>query len=120
MAHMQSMTATMRECIQTCLECHSICKETITHCLTMGGEYASAEHQRILADCAQACIICADFMLRLSQYHPEYCGACANICLGCAESCERLGRQDETMRKCAATCRRCEQFCRRMSGRAAA
>jgi hypothetical protein len=115
MSHMNQMTAEMRECIQNCLECHTICEETAVHCLMMGAQHASAEHQRILADCAQSCITCADFISRMSEYHPRYCGICADICKACAESCERLAQGDETMRKCAAECRRCEESCRNMA-----
>jgi len=112
---MNQLSSEMRECIQNCLNCHAICKETMAHCLMMGGEHASPDHQRILADCAQACITSADFMLRMSDYHPQYCGNCADICRACADDCERLGRGDETMQRCAEMCRRCEQSCRQMS-----
>ena len=112
MAHNEQMTSEMRECIQNCLNCHAICKETAAHCLMMGGEHASPEHQRMLADCAQACITSADFMLRMSNYHPQYCAACADICRACADSCERLAGGDKTMQACADQCRRCEQTCR--------
>jgi hypothetical protein len=109
------MSADMRNCISNCLDCHASWEETMAHCLTMGGEHASAEHQRILADCAQACMTSADFMLRMSDYHPQHCGTCAEICRACADNCERLGGRDETMRKCAEACRRCGQSCRKMS-----
>ena len=80
MPHRNQMSPELRDCIQRCQECYAICKETITHCLMLGGEHASADHQRILADCAQACITCVDFMLRISKYHPEYCALCADVC----------------------------------------
>jgi hypothetical protein len=115
MAHMTEMTPEMRQCIQNCLDCHGICQETITHCLMIGGKHAAADHQRTLADCAQACLTCADFMLRVSSHHPQYCGICADICEACAQSCERLGEGDETMRRCADLCRRCEASCRSMA-----
>jgi hypothetical protein len=115
MPHANELSAEMRNCISNCLDCHAICKETIAHCLMMGGEHASAEHQRIMADCAQACLTSADFMLRMSDYHPHYCDTCADICNACAESCDRLGKRDQTMQKCAELCRRCEQSCRSMA-----
>jgi len=115
MPHRNQMSPELRDCIQRCQECYAICKETITHCLMLGGEHASADHQRILADCAQACITCVDFMLRISKYHPEYCALCADVCKECARSCDHLGKGDETMQKCADLCRRCEQSCRSMA-----
>ncbi len=115
MPHTSQMNAEMRNCISNCLDCHAICNETITHCLMAGGQHASAAHQKILADCAQACMTSADFMLRMSDYHTQYCGICADVCRACADDCERLGQGDETMRKCAELCRRCEQSCREMA-----
>ena len=115
MPRTNQMSSELKDCIQRCQECCAICKETITHCLMLGGEQASADHQRILADCAQACITCVDFMLRISRYHPQCCALCADVCKECARSCDQLGRGDETMQKCAGLCRRCEQSCRSMA-----
>ena len=94
----------MRQCIQNCLECHSICVETAQHCLMLGGEHAGAKHVRLLLDCAQICQTCADFMLRTSHYHIKTCGVCAEICRDCAKSCEQMAGEDETMKKCAEAC----------------
>lgn len=115
MAHSREMTSEMRECITNCLNCHAICLETATHCLMMGGGHASIEHQTLLADCAQACITSADFMLRLSPNHARYCESCAESCLKCAEDCERLSQGDQTMSQCADICRRCAESCRQMA-----
>lgn len=111
-----TIDAEMRECIASCLDCHAVCTETAAHCLTMGGENASREHQTLLADCAQACLTSAGFMLRMSENHEDYCGLCAEICLECAEDCERLASGDVTMQRCAETCRHCAENCRRMAG----
>jgi hypothetical protein len=37
MPHTDQMPSEMRDCIQNCLDCHSICVETMNHCLMMGG-----------------------------------------------------------------------------------
>lgn len=105
----------MHDCITTCSECHDICVAAVQHCLQVGGDHAGAEHIRALADCAQACDACRDFMLRASDLHRAYCGACAQACERCAESCEQFG-DDEVMRECAQTCRRCADSCRAMAG----
>ncbi|CAN5706634.1 four-helix bundle copper-binding protein [soil metagenome] len=113
MAH--QLNTEMRECIANCTECHTICVETANHCLQMGGEHADASHIRELLDCAQACAISADFMLRGSQLHAGTCGVCADACERCAESCELIGGNDELMQRCAEICRRCAESCRRMA-----
>ena len=111
----QSMTPEMRQCIQNCLQCHAACEETKMHCLMMGGEHAAAQHQRTMADCAQACLTSADFMLRMSPHHSDYCRTCADLCAECASDCERLAGGDETMLRCAELCRKCEKSCREMA-----
>ena len=115
MPHSSQITQDMRECMALCMECHTTCLETATHCLMMGGDHASPEHQRLLQDCAQACVVHADFMARISEYHHDLSDVCAAICKACAEDCERLAGEDETMRRCADVCRRCQQSCEQMA-----
>jgi hypothetical protein len=112
MAHVES-NAAMRSCIDECQSCHEVCVETITHCLSMGGKHAEAEHIRTLMDCAQICTTSADFMLRGSSSHSDICDACADICDDCADSCEALDGAE--MKRCADQCRRCAESCREMA-----
>lgn len=111
----QEMSREMRDCISNCMTCHAVCLETISHCLEMGGEHASPQHIRLLQDCAQICVTSADFMLRMSDHHPQVCGVCADICDACARECESVADGAEFMRRCADACRRCAESCRRMS-----
>jgi hypothetical protein len=111
---MGGMGSMMQECIKACSDCHDVCLQTMTHCLTKGGMHAEVGHITTLADCAQICETSADFMLRGSMLHKVTCGACAEVCRACAESCEAMA-DDEMMRRCAEECRRCEESCRRMA-----
>lgn len=104
----------MQTCIDDCLDCHSICLETVSHCLQMGGEHADPRHIGLLLDCAEICQTSANFMLRNSDFHSETCGVCADVCLACAASCEQF-RDDKQMMACAEVCRRCAGSCREMS-----
>ena len=104
----------MQQCIQNCLDCHSICLNTVTYCLQKGGQHAEANHIRLLMDCTQSCQTSADFMLRGSQFHTQFCGACAQVCEQCAQDCDRMGN-DAQMKACADMCRRCAESCRQMS-----
>jgi hypothetical protein len=115
MPHTDQMPSEMRDCIQNCLDCHSICVETMNHCLMMGGPHADASHIRILADCAQICTTAADFMLRNSPDHPKACSMCADSCRKCAESCDAMADNDPTMRECADSCKRCAASCLQMA-----
>lgn len=111
-------SAHMQQCIDDCLDCHSICLETLNHCLQMGGKHAEAGHVRLLLDCAEICQTGANFMLRDSQLHSRTCGVCAEACLRCAEDCERF-RDDDQMTACAEVCRRCAASCQEMARMAA-
>ena len=111
----RELTREMQGCIDNCTECHAICVKTAAHCLELGGEHASRQHQATLLDCAQMCAASADFLLRQSELHPRVCGVCAEACGRCAEACERMGNGDTMMQQCAEICRRCEQSCQRMA-----
>lgn len=111
---MKGMSQEMKQCIQNCLDCHSICLETVTHCLQKGGKHAEAGHIRLLLDCAEICQTSANFMLRGSDLHGRICAACAEICERCAKDCEKFG-DDKQMKACAEACRRCSESCRRMA-----
>ena len=112
MAH---VTQEMRQCIEECVNCHSICLETVTHCLQKGGKHANPTHISTLLDCAEICQTSANYMLRGSELHPETCALCATICDRCAQSCEQVG-DDDVMKRCAEACRRCAESCRKMAG----
>jgi len=106
----------MQECIDNCLSCHLMCERTAMHCLQMGGEHASREHQATIRDCSQLCALCADLMVRESPIHSASCTNCAMACERCDQECRRLANGDELMLKCAEICRRCAISCRIMAG----
>lgn len=106
----------MDNCIENCQNCHEVCLETISHCLEMGGEHASAKHIKLLQDCVQICQTSADFMIRGSDYHAQICGACADVCQICADECERMADGSNFMQRCADACRKCAESCRKMAG----
>lgn len=109
------MSEEMRRCISDCLNCHSICVQTVEHCLSMGGKHADPQHIKLLLDCAEICQTSANFMLRNSRYHPRTCGVCAEVCEACAQSCEQLDPNDQIMSACAQMCRQCAESCGRMA-----
>jgi len=117
MAHEMPNHETQR-CIKDCGECASICAQTAYHCLHLGGEHASPEHQGLLRDCAQICGVAVSFMARSSHHAVHICRECAEICAECADDCERLANGDSMMQQCAEVCRRCAQSCEKMAGAA--
>jgi hypothetical protein len=118
----QHVTGEMRHCAEVCHRCHTVCLETISHCLHLGGDHADPHHIRLMMDCVQICRTSEDFLLRGSDLHAHTCRACAVICDRCAQDCDRLARAGgdgaDMMRSCAEECRRCAQSCQRMSAAA--
>ena len=114
-----AMSTEMQRCIQECLDCYAACTTTSAHCLQMGGEHASLEHQTALLDCAKTCQTSADFMLRGSALHARVCAVCAEACRACEQHCRRMGQGDPVMEQCAEACRRCAESCERMASMAA-
>ncbi len=109
------ISSEMRECIAQCLECHSVCTEAASHVLHGDGKHSEGAHLVALLDCAQICLVHADFMARRSPRHASLAAACADICKTCAELCEQHADKDGMMKRCAEACRECEQSCRRMA-----
>ena len=108
----ESIDATMRQCIDACLNCYSVCLSTATgHCLAVGGAHVERQHFTLMLACAEICRTAAHFMLLGSPPHKHLCAECAEICAQCAEDCERLG----DMNDCVAACRACAEACRRMA-----
>jgi hypothetical protein len=105
----------MRQCLELCGQCAAACERTSTHCLTMGGQHVTPDHQNVLRDCADICSTAACFLARGSERHTETCRLCAEICEACAKECERLGSGDEMMTECAKICRDCAESCRKMA-----
>jgi hypothetical protein len=108
-------TAEMNQCIANCTDCHAVSLETISYCLSKGGQHAEEHHISLLAACADICRTSADTMLRGADVHTYVCAACASICEECADSCGRMN--DPEMAKCVEDCRRCAETCARMSPR---
>jgi hypothetical protein len=108
-----NMTPEMDQCIKECWECHTICLQTVTHCLGMGGKHAETAHIRLMLDCAEICVSAANFMIRGSDLQMQLCALCAVVCERCAKDCEEF-RDDGQMKSCAEACRRCSEACQKL------
>lgn len=106
----------LEECAELCHECQDACLRTIVHCLDLGGEHASRQHQTMLLDCATICGTSHSLLHRKSPLHTATCRACGEICRACAEDCERMADGDREMTECAKVCRECAESCERMAG----
>ena len=105
---------TMQECVKICLECHRLCTSTIAHVLHGGHSHDEAPHLIALLDCAQMCLLHADFMSRSSPHQHHVTKECAEICTACAVLCEAQPNLDGQMKECARVCRECAKSCETM------
>ncbi|WP_324783121.1 four-helix bundle copper-binding protein [Streptomyces sp. H51] len=109
-----AMSKEMQDCVEACMACHSVCEETMSSCMQMGGQ-AQMQIMRALIDCSEMTRMCADMMMRRSPMAAEMCALCAKACDMCAEACMSMP-DDAQMTRCAEACRRCAQMCRTMAG----
>jgi hypothetical protein len=117
-AKMTPMSKDMQACVGACMACHTMCEETMSSCLSMGGGQDSMQIMRALMDCTEMTRMCADMMMRRSPLAAEMCAMCARACDMCAEACMSMPG-DPQMKRCADACRRCAEMCRAMAGAAA-
>jgi hypothetical protein len=109
-----SISGEMQQCLDNCLACHRLCTETAAHVLHGGHPHSEAKHLVALLDCAQICMVHADFMLRRSPHHTHLSKECAEICSACATLCEEHADPDGKMAACAKACRACAESCSKM------
>jgi hypothetical protein len=103
----------MERCIDECHKCAKSCHGSMSHCLELGGEHASAHHIGLLADCAAICEVTASVMAHGGPLMARTAQLCVEACRSCQESCEQFP-DDATMRECAEACRRCAEACEAM------
>ncbi|HLG65495.1 MAG TPA: four-helix bundle copper-binding protein [Ktedonosporobacter sp.] len=101
------LTDQMNDCIQDCLNCHTVCLDTAMRVMQKSG---NADNVRTLLDCAEICLTSAHFMLRNSPLHTSTCQLCAMICQHCEEMCAQIGEND-----CANACNACANSCQQMA-----
>jgi len=109
--------ADMESCIKLCHECHAMCNQTIAQCLKLGGSHAAPDHIKLFIDCAQMCMITADYLTRESVIHDRVCKVCADVCRLCAESCDKVAGDNQLLKQCADMCRHCSESCASMGSK---
>jgi hypothetical protein len=97
------------QCIQDCLNCHTVCTQAVTNCLQAGGEHAQPTHIQTLLDCAEICLTAAHFMIRNSALSGYTCQACMQVCDHTAAESERTGDTDVVN-----ACRACVESCKQI------
>lgn len=110
---MEFLTEKTKNCIDICVDCEKICKESVMHCLMHGKEHADPRHIGFLKDCAGICRASAEFMITKSFFSKQLCALCSKVCIACADSCNKF--KEEFMKECAKVCKECSNACKEMS-----
>lgn len=106
---MADLNEQIRHCIQQCLSCSSLCFETLSRSLELGGSHAEKTKIATFEICAEICQTTARSMILGSALHKELCEACAAICDACAKTCE--SESEDFLLECGRSCRDCAAAC---------
>jgi hypothetical protein len=105
---------TYRSCIEACLECAQECEHCATACLQEDDVKMMERCIRLDRDCADVCVLAAQFMSRDSESAEEFCRLCAEICRASGEECRK--HDMDHCQRCADACERCAKECEAMAG----
>ena len=115
----RAMTKEMRECMVACFSCAQICNKCGDDMIGMDGENHDSQLMslciRLCRDCAEICLLTAQWIGRTSLFATQLCRLCSEICERCAEICEQHAPHHALCGPCAQQCRRCADLCRRMT-----
>ncbi len=103
----------MHKCIEACVNCMQACEECLTACYKEPDLDARVKCVSMLRDCADICVLAAQFMSRNSEHSKAICKMCADLCEMCAVDCETF--KDDHCKNCAKVCRACAEECRKMA-----
>ncbi len=110
---MEYLSEEMEECIDACVNCERVCKETAMFCLFEGNEHSSPDHIGLLKSCAAVCRASAELMIAGSQFSRQQCLLCAQICYECSAECNSF--TENFMKECAEVCEECAETCSEMA-----
>ena len=102
------ITSSLKQCIQTCLECHRLCQQFAErYCVTSNGLLSEPSHIRQLRFCAGVCQTTVQTMISRADVNYLTCHLCAQSCCRCADACQPI----EGMEDCVQACLVCAESC---------
>ena len=102
-----------QDCIAACHACAVACNHCAACCLQEPDVKNMVRCIGLDSDCAQLCEVAVALMSGGSEFAPQLCALCADVCRACAEECSR--HEMDHCQQCAEACRRCEQACSEMA-----
>ena len=113
----RSMSQEMSKCIAACFGCAMACNRCSDDMMGMeahGNALLMNRCIRLCRECAEICLLAAQWMSRMSPLSDQGCRLCADVCDLCAETCEQHAPHHALCGPCAQECRRCADLCRQM------
>src|SRR5690606_14225709 len=96
--------------IQACLYCAMQCESCSSECLLEKNIDNVRRCISLTKECTAICILTARFLATDSDFVPQVCNLCIDICEACAAECAK-----NYMDGCAEACQRCADECRSLS-----
>lgn len=117
MSEERYMSQEMKDCMAACFRCSHICNRCGDDMIGME-THQNAELMRrcirLCRECADICVLTAQWLGRMSLLSTQICRLCAEVCDVCAETCEQHASYHALCGPCAQECRHCADLCRRM------
>lgn len=117
--HIDSTTTQMCRCGFACAHICNNCSDEMIGMHDHGGQKdheTMAKCIRLCRECAEICLVTAQWVSRASVWSEQITRLCADVCDQCAEACERHAPQHALCGPCAEECRRCASTCRALAG----
>lgn len=102
-----------QKCIDKCLECAKACEYCATACLDEPNPQNMARCIKLDRDCADICLLSAQYMARDSDFSSKLCNLCAEICNTCGDECSKF--PTDHCQQCADICHECATECKNMT-----
>jgi hypothetical protein len=96
--------------IQACLSCATHCENCASECLKEKNIENVTRCIELTKNCAAICLLTARFLSSGSEFIPQVCNLCIEICEVCAGECAR-----NYMDSCAQYCQTCADECRMLT-----
>jgi hypothetical protein len=103
----QNNMKTLKERINACMVCVTMCESCITDCIMEGNQQCIM----LCRDCADICLLYAKLEARGSRYAQQMQSMCVEICEMCAEECMKFSSKHASCKECAEACQNCAEVC---------
>lgn len=105
------------DCIEACMDYAHVCNACADDMIGMPHDDTDdlmVRCIRLCRDCADICLLAAQWMGRNSAFSIRICALCAEICELCAGLCEQHAPHHAACGDCAKVCRHCAALCHQM------